>query len=29
MTMQKGGSEGRRRAFISHFHAQIWMAIPG
>ncbi len=29
MTMQKGGSEGGRRSFISHSHARIWMAIPG
>jgi hypothetical protein len=28
MTMQKGGSEGGRRGFISHSHAWIWMAIP-
>ncbi len=27
--MQKGGSEGGRRGFISHSHARIWMAIPG
>jgi hypothetical protein len=29
MSMQKGGSEGGRRGFISHSHARIWMAILG
>jgi hypothetical protein len=29
MTMQKGGSEGGRRGFISHSHARMWMAFPG
>jgi hypothetical protein len=29
MTVQKGGSEGGRRGFISHSHAWPWMAIPG
>jgi hypothetical protein len=29
MSMQKGGSEGGRRGFISHSHAWPWMAIPG
>jgi hypothetical protein len=29
MTMQKGGSEGGRRGFISHSHACSWMATSG
>jgi hypothetical protein len=27
--MQKGGSEGGRRGFISRSHAWSWMVIPG